>query len=482
MVPPSQYALTMTLEEDVVHIVSVLRTHVASLKQSLKSVEEQVPQEAPRSNLFEGDMIASLLAGTDAQWFPKFLHSLTAIRCQHLVLATLLAHQQAFKRLLLESRDLQATFLQPLKQFNPDVSDIDSTLWYKSLMYALIKSKADKPRIVAPQFKSAGLTFEEQSKLEESMAQNPNVAAAMGSGASAEEWSTSTDDANKILSWIISDNLIQRLVRVKAAEVVACICRVPEYRPLVVKNGGVSVITEKIAKSDSPELKEQLQVSLARLCMTSDPRIWKYPQVVELGRACFHLIAHAGYELYQFEAGFGLTNLLSLSEEVLEDLGSNEESIGKFFDLIVNSKNEQVQLVGTELVCNMCTSTHVVEKIAEGRYFEQLKIINFLIENASDKIQSAASGALAILSSNEELIPVIQRLTTDGDSVASRLSSENLSPEVELRMASIATNLADMSADESVREKMKDVIRMLQQRTKQSPQNQRLITLIESYE
>jgi hypothetical protein len=445
-------------------------------------VEEQVRSDAPRSNLFEGGMIASLLAGNDPAWFPKFLHSLSSIQCQHLVLATLLAHQQRFKSLLLASRELQATFLQPLKVFNPDHSDVDSVIWFKALMYALLKSKADKPRIVAPQFKSAGLTFDEQSKLEESMARNPSVASALGSGAAAEEWSTEPEDANRILSWLISDDLVRRLVAVKAAEVLACICRVSEYRPLVVKHGGVAVMTEKLSKTDTPELKEQAQVALARLCMTADPRDWKYPQVLELGRACYDLIANAGYELYQFEAGIGLTNLLSYSEEVLEDMGSKEDSVMKFFDLIVNSQNERVQLVGVELVCNLCTSSSVVSKIAEGRFFEQLKILSFLINNGSDNIQSAASGALAILSGNEELVNVLERLTDGGDSIVSRLNSENLSPDVELRLASIAANLADMSENEAVKRKMFDEFRILKKRTKDSPQNQRLISLIQAYE
>ena len=472
------------MEEEVNQIVSTLRIQVRSLQSSLKDIEEQVRKDAPRSNLFGGPMIATLLSEDDPVWFAKYLHSMEGgVRTPHLVIATLLAHQQRFKQLLLKSAELQSAFVRPLKNFEPDHSDIDQSIWYKSLMYALIKSKQDKPRIVAPQFKSAGFTFSEQTKLEESLAHNPSVASALGSGAAMEEWSTELEDANKILNWFLSDPMVKRLVAVKGGEPLACICRSQEYRPLVIKNGGVGALLEFRSKipNEQPERKEQIEVALARLCMTTDPKIWKYPQVVELGKACYSLIAHAGYELYLYEAGIGLTNLLSSSSEVLENIGQNEASLIKFFELISGSQDERVQLVGTELVCNLCCSPEVVDRIANGRYTEQLKILPFLINNGSDTIQSAASGAMAILSSNDGIAKVIESLTSNGDMLASKLHSENLSPDVELRIASIMSNLVDFSEDNAIRDKMTDELKALRKRTKESPENERLISLIQSY-
>jgi hypothetical protein len=474
----------MKVEEEVHQIVSTLRTQVRSLQSSLKDIEEQVRRDAPRSNLFGGPMIGSLLSEEDPVWFAKFLHSLEGgVRTPHLVIATLLAHQQRFKNLLLNSAELQSAFVRPLKGFEPNATDIDETIWYKSLMYALMKSKQDKPRIVAPQFKSAGFTFSEQTKLEESLAHNPSVASALGSGAAMEEWSTELDDANKILNWFLTESLIKRLVALKAGESLACICRSPEYRPLIIRNGGVAALVDFRSKlpQEQPERKEQIEVALARLCMTTDPRIWRYPQVVELGKACYNLIASAGYELYQYEGGIGLTNLLSSSAEVLENIGGNEESFIKFFELISGSQDERVQSVGVELVCNLCCSPEIVDRIANGRYMEQLKILPFLVNNGSDTIQSAASGAMAILSSNDEVTSVIEKLTSNGDMLSSKLHSENLSPEVELRIASIMSNLIDFTQDESTKIKMTDELKALRERTKDSPENERLISLIQSY-
>jgi hypothetical protein len=407
----------------------------------------------------------------------------SGLRTPHLVVGTLLCHQQRFKQLLLRSPELQTAFLRPLKTFAPNPDDIEMNIWYKSLVFALIKSKQDKPRIVAPQFKSAGLTFEEQLRIEESMSHNPNVASALGSGAAIEEWSTELEDANRILSWLMSDKLIKGLVSSKGAEAIACICRVPEYRPYVVKNGGVAAMLEFMSKMvpEQAERKEQIQVALARLCMTSDPRLWKYPQVLDLGKVCMELLSNAGYELYQYEAGIGLTNLLSTSSDVLEYIGSQEESLVKFFELISGSEDERVQVVGAELVCNLCCSPEVVERIAEGRYKEQLKVLPFLVENGSNEIQSAASGAIAILSSNDNLSSVIENLTSNGNLLSSKLRSENLSPEVELRVASIMSNLVDFCENEATRTAMSDELKSLKKRTKECPENERLLSLIQSY-
>ena len=473
----------MAVEEEVKKIVETLRSQVRSLQTSLKDIEDQVRKDAPRSHLFGGHMMTSLLSDNDPVWFTKYLHSMEGpLTTQHLLLGTLLCHQQRFKQLIVSSHELQGLFLRPIKSFDPDVSDIDQSIWFKSLIYNLIKSKQDKPRIVSPQFKSAGFTFAEQTKLEESLSHNPNVAAALGHGAAIEEWSTEVEDANVLLTIIVSDALIKRLVSVKAGEALACICRITEYRPAVIRNGGATCMLEFANHiSNQPERREQILVAIARLSMTTDPRIWRYPQVIEVGKACFELISNAGYELYQFEAGIGLTNLLSFSEEVIANIGSREDSFIKFIDLVTGSRDERLQLVGTELVCNLCCSPEVVERIANGRYGEQLKILVFLIENGSDTIQSAASGALAILSSNECLIPIIEKITADGDMLVGKLHSENLSAEVELRIASIMSNIIEMDHSESIKQKMTDELRNLRKRTQEIPENERLISLIQSY-
>ena len=473
----------MTIEEDVIQITSILRNQVRALQSSLKDVEDQVRKDAPKSDLFVGPMISSLLTQEDPVWFAKFLHSMEgSLNTQHLVLITLLAHQQRFKQLLLTSPELQVALIRPLKVFTPDQADIDSVLWYKALVYALIKSKQDKPRIIAPQFKSAGFTFTEQSKLEESLSHNPRVASALGSGAAIEEWSTEIEDANKILSWLMGDSFMKSLVSSKAGETLACICRVPEYRALVIKCGGVQTMLDWASRlNNEPEKKEQIQVALARLCMNTDPRLWKYPQIVDLSSACYDLICNSDYELYMYEAGFGLTNLLAASPAVVDFIGGKEESLVKFFDLVAGSRDDRVQLVGVELVCNLCCSDEVVSRVADEKYMEQLKILPFLIENGSDHIQSAASGALAILSSNDGLVNVIERLTSNGDMLTSKLHSENLSPDVQLRVASIISNIVDYTDESAIRDKLRNELVELKKQTQDIPENERLLSLIQSY-
>jgi hypothetical protein len=475
----------MSLAGEVGVIVEDLRAQVSSLRNNLKRVEEEVPKDSPPSNLFSGPMMASLMSHSEPEWFSKFLHSLDAMTCQHLMLCTLLCLRHGFKQLLLDSPELQSMFLPPIRQYTPVSTEIDSLIWYKSLMYSLLKSKQDKPRIISPQLKSAGYSFSEQTRLEESIAQNPQMASALGAGQN-EEWSTDVQDANILLGLVVSDTVVKNLVTAKAVEAIACVCRPLEYRNLVVRNGGVQTLIEGCSKAPTSQHKEQLQVALARLCMTTYPHLWKYPQVIELANACFDLISTADYELYQFEGGIGLTNLLSTSQEALDHIGAKENSVASFFELISSSQDERVQLVGAELFCNLCRSETVVKRLSEGGFKDELTLIPFLIENGSEEMQSAASGALAILTSSEDMIPPLKTIIKDGAWLARKVSSTNISQDVELRIASIMSNVIDFTEDSRLRSDLSEEMRELRHRVESrketdSDESQRLLSIVKSY-
>lgn len=474
----------MSSIREIDQIMKDLRVQVASLQSNLKAVEKEAPKDSPPSHLFDGPMVASLMSQSEPEWFSKFLRSLNAMTCQHLMLCTLLSLRQSFKQILLSSPELQSMFLSPIKLYDPLPTDIDSVIWYKSLMYSLFISKEDKPRIISPQLKSAGYTFSEQTTLEESIARNPQMASALGAG-QGEEWNTSLEDANVIQDLLITEALIEHLVKAKAVEALSCACRQVKYRNLVVRKGGVQAILEGASKTPSREHREQVQVALARLCISIDPHLWKYPQNIDLSNVCFDLVSSADYELYQFEAGIGLTNLLSTSEEVLEHIGSKGNSVSSFFELISASQDERIQLVGAELFCNLCRSETVVQKFIDGAFREQLKLIPFLIEKGSEQMQSASSGALAILSSNEALIPALGEIIADGAWLIQKVSSTDVTEDVELRIASIMSNIIIFSDNSrlisDLSRAMREIKIKAESREQESFQTQRLLSLVQSY-
>ena len=474
------------MEKQISSILSTLQKQVQSFRATMRKAADEHPAASSGAvppDLFQGPMIASLLAG-EGSWFSQFLHAMTYIRtsqhaAQLLMLATMLCLQHDFKKLLISQRDLQSAFLRPLADFEPE-TDIDSAMWYRSLVFALVKSKADRPRLIAPELKSAGLTYADQVRLEESISANPELAAGMTSG--SDEWAMELEDSNRLLALVFSEEVVKRLVKTQGIEAISCMCRVQGCRPIIVRCSGVQLLLDGAAKATAPEAKEQINVALARLCMTSDPRIWKYPQVVDLANSCFQVICDSSYELYSYEAGIGLINLLSYSEEVLDSLGKRPEALDKFFELITGSDDERVQRTGAELICNMSMSPDVVEQVASGRHSENLRILAFMLEKANPSIQAAASGALAILSGNEELITVMEQVLPKGEILIKLINDENTTPDLEIRVVSIMSNLIEFTSDESLKERLVDGMKAVKKRIEgRGGNNERTLGIVQAY-
>lgn len=249
------------MEKQIVGILSALQKQVQSFRGTMRQASEDHPDRASAEalpDLFEGPMIGSLLDG-EGIWFSQFLHAMTYIRssqhpAQLLMLATMLCLQHDFKILLLASKDLQSAFLRPLSDFEP-LDDIDSSMWYRSLVFALIKSKADRPRLIAPELKSAGLTYTDQLRLEESITANPELAAGMTSG--SDEWAMELDEANRMLAIVSSEELVRRLVKTQGVEALSCMCRVPACRSVIIKCSGVQTLLDGAGKLQLQKLRSR---------------------------------------------------------------------------------------------------------------------------------------------------------------------------------------------------------------------------------
>jgi hypothetical protein len=473
------------MEVSMNEVLSTLVQQVKALQTTMKNMFEEREKTTEIPDIFACGIISGLLSG-DGAWFQRFLHSWSNMKSsgcvpQLLMLGTLLSLQPSFKHIILTSLELQSVFLGSLRKYEPS-EDIDEKLWYKSLLYALVKSKSDRPRSVSPQFKSAGFTYSDQLKLEESLKNNPGMASAMGSTLGSDEWTMEEKDADEILKLVMSEDLVRRAVITHATEAICCMSRTAIYRPLIIKKQGVALLLEGVSKATAPELKEQVSVALARLCMTTDPRLWKYPQDVALAKVCLDVISDSSYELYVYEAGVGLINLLSTSSGVLDTVGRNEEAWIKFFDLMTSSSDERILLTAVEIVCNLCMSENVVERIQEGQHFENLKVLSFLLQNSSPNIQLAAGGALAILSANPELGSTLENLFPEGDVLVRVLNDENTSPDLEIRIVSIISCLIDNSSSESTKETLRNSLRMLKKRINQrTGNNERILSIVDVY-
>lgn len=372
----------MTVDLSFVEIIARLQSQIVAFR-ATTSV----------SDLLQGPMIDSLLSN-DPHWISKFksvfqtLNSLITsdpkLGCQVLIIATLLSLQRGFKLLLLKTGDW---FFQPITTLSPS-DDIDCNIWLKNLVFALIKSKEDRPRIIAPQLEAAGLTFADQLKLEEAAAGKEQKVEGTITGP-PEEWTMTGTESEQIIKFLFTSSLlISILVKIKASHVLACLCRLSSFRPLVIQHHGVQVLID--APKEIP-----IQVALARLCMTTAPHVWNYSQSISLSMACHKLIESNPYELYKFEAAIGLVNLLSFSPEVRDHIAALPTGFSACFDLLTSAIDSRVQLAGAELVCNLCLSEIACNKMSS----ECIKILTFLFQSSdNEQMRLTTGGALAILS------------------------------------------------------------------------------------
>ena len=362
-----------------------LRDQIPALRDTLKSTKIE-------GGILGGPLVEWVMSCGSEDWLTVFVTKKMDLSLDSLVICTLLCMQRAFKLLLLKAvwKDV---FVSVFVGQIPE--DVDCCIWYKNCLFALFKSENDRPRIVSPHFESAGLTFADQLRFEKTAASQINPG-------TPEEWTMTSDEANAILSLFVhkdAPTLSKNLVKLKAGNCLACFCRVVEYRPLVIRSHGVDVL---LAAGDVGA-----HVALARLCMTTSPQVWNYSQSVSMGKVCFELIKNSTYDLFKFEAAIGLINLLSFHEEVRDWVAKLPDGWETCFDLL-SSEDTRLQTSGTELICNLCLSPIIVEKIAEGNFAESLKILLLL----SDEFVSAG-GALAILAAQPCLVAIFEEFVSD---------------------------------------------------------------------
>ena len=395
-----------------------LREQLESLIGSMEATNRSSVAHAPPALNWDGPLIDSIRQG-DPKWFVIYATLLRSRDLSHkdqrthvLIVSTLLCLQRKFKQLLFGGNSALVLLCDFIKSIT-DLTDLDVKLWYKECVYSLIKSSADKPRIVTQQMESAGLTFQDQENLIKSMRANPQMASeAFGTSTlPCDEWLTQPQEADAILNHLISDQVISNLVKIKATPALACIARVTEYRKLIVRAGGARVLID----SESGD-KEQNKVALARLCISTAPSVWQSSQLVDLANSCFGLLVESRYELYQFEACVGLTNLLSFSTEVGEYLMTKSNFIDILFDTISSCISDQLRSAVVEVVCNLSQSDSLQSVIAQGKLKEPVKILFFLMSKSPlVDLQKAAGGALAILTGNPDTCRAIENIIgTDG--------------------------------------------------------------------
>ncbi|XP_078488527.1 protein unc-45 homolog B [Ciona intestinalis] len=172
-------------------------------------------------------------------------------------------------------------------------------------------------------------------------------------------------------------------------------------RGLVVAAGGAKVLIP-LATEGTKKGKQSAAQALARIAITSNPSI-AFPgqRSLECIRAFKQLLHPDCDALQNFEALMALTNLSSIDDNhrrriIREKLLSEIESY-------MLEDHELLRRSATELLCNMCVCKEMQE-IMERDSHDRVKLLVLLCGEDDHATRKAASGALAMLSSNSENI------------------------------------------------------------------------------
>ncbi len=153
--------------------------------------------------------------------------------------------------------------------------------------------------------------------------------------------------------------------------------------------------------------REDCAVALARIAVSTNPNHYPSGAVYSVVRPLVWLFSNASHELYQFEAGLGLTNIASVGEELRNTLvahGAWSEAMN-----LLASENERVQRVGVELLSNLVVCSKTFERLAQDGD-QDIKL--FLMFAQSDDLHTrrAAAGALAMMCQEPRIAERVARL------------------------------------------------------------------------
>ncbi|XP_069778180.1 protein unc-45 homolog B isoform X3 [Narcine bancroftii] len=210
-----------------------------------------------------------------------------------------------------------------------------------------------------------------------------------------------------------------------------------------------SVATVLVNCTNSYDVKEKIPelVELAKLSKQHVPE--DHPKIYEVVRPLVSLLNTELDGLQNYEALMGLTNLSAKSEKLRQKI-IKEKALPEI-ECYMFEEHDQIRQAATECMCNMVVSKEVQERfIAEGN--DRLKLMMLLCGEDDVKLQRAAAGALATLTTNcKELCHKLTTVTAQWLEILQRLClHDNL--EVQHRGLVIALRL--MEADKEIAKKL----------------------------
>uniref|UniRef100_A0A8C4XRB5 Protein unc-45 homolog B n=1 Tax=Falco tinnunculus TaxID=100819 RepID=A0A8C4XRB5_FALTI len=233
------------------------------------------------------------------------------------------------------------------------------------------------------------------------------------------------------------------------ARVFLALCEDPKDRGTIVAQGGGKALIP-LAVEGTEVGKIKASHALAKIAAISNPDI-AFPgeRVYEVVRPLVSLLNTERDGLQNYEALLGLTNFSGRSDKLRMKI-VKERALPDIENYMFEN-HDQIRQAATECMCNLVVNKEVQERfVADGN--DRLKLVVLLCGEDDEKLQVAASGALAMLTAaQKKLCSKMTEVTTQWLEILQRLCLHD-NMEVQHRGLVIAFNL--ISADKELAMKM----------------------------
>ncbi|XP_069379967.1 protein unc-45 homolog B isoform X4 [Paralichthys olivaceus] len=212
----------------------------------------------------------------------------------------------------------------------------------------------------------------------------------------------------------------------------------PKDRGIIVAQGGGKTLIP-LALDGTAAGKVKACHALAKIAAISNPEI-AFPgeRVYEVVRPLVSLLNTERDGLQNFEALKGLTNLAGYSEKLRVKI-VKEKALPEIENYMFE-EHDQIRQAATECMCNLVTCKEVQQRYMEDGN-DKLKLLVLLCGEDDERLQIAAAGALAMITSaQKKLCTKLTQVTTQWLEILQRLCLHT-NPNIQHRGLVIVYNL-----------------------------------------
>lgn len=174
-----------------------------------------------------------------------------------------------------------------------------------------------------------------------------------------------------------------------------------KYRGMIVQAGGVKVLLSLAVDKNTDHGKQFAAQTLAKIAITQDPKIsFAGQRMYEVVRPLAGLLHQDCTGLQNFEALMALTNLASISDSVRQRIIA-EKAI-PMVEYYMYEDHDMIQRAAIECMCNMVMNEQIAKSYEKEN--DRVKFLTLMCGEEDDRIVRAASGALAILTSDSDIV------------------------------------------------------------------------------